>query len=730
MSSLNARTWFVVFCLATRAVMSAEEGKVRQPLPSPEEIAKLPADGGDQFNRLIFTQSPYLLQHARNPVDWYPWGEEAFARAKKENKPVFLSVGYTTCHWCHVMEHESFEDEEVAAILNKHFVPVKVDREERPDIDEVYMTVTQALTGGGGWPMSVFMTPDKDPFYAGTYYPKETVAGRPGFKFLLGKIQEAWTTDRENVVKTAEGISTRLGEVMTNSPGGEIPVETFRSAYQDFQRRFDPEYGGFSASPKFPVPPNLMFLLRYHKRTGEPAALQMAEQTLTAMRMGGVYDQIGYGIHRYATDRRWLLPHFEKMLYDQAMAIMAYVEAWQVTNKDLYMGTAEEIIEYVFRDMTSPEGGFYSAEDADSEGEEGKFYVWSIDEVKEVLGEKDGRFFAEIYQMTEEGNFLEEATRQRTGHNIPHLNEPLNEDSARRIEPLRKKLFEQRKTRVHPQKDDKILTDWNGLMISALARAGQALDRPAYTEAAARAADFVEEKLTTNKGRLLKRYRAGQSGLPAHLEDYVFMIQALLDLYESTFEADRLVRAIELQETMDEFFWDKDNKGYFMTASDSEKLIVRAKKLYGGAIPSGNSVAVLNLQRLYRMTGRDQFLTRCDELITAFSQEVMQNAMVYPVFLCGLDFVHGPSHEVVICSGEDKAKAEEMIKAIRRPFHPNKVVLFRSDSNAADLIKAAPFVENQTSSGDETTVYVCEDFACKLPVTDPKKALENLGLKK
>ena len=703
--------------------MNAEEGRTREPLPSPEVIENLPADGGKEFNRLIFEKSPYLLQHARNPIDWWPWGEEAFARAKAEDKPVFLSVGYTTCHWCHVMEHESFEDEEVAAIINERFIPIKVDREERPDIDEVYMQITQAMTGGGGWPMTVVMTPDKHAFFAGTYFPKESVAGRPGIKRVATELHKAWVERREEVEKTANSISEQLADLMGSSPGGDLDEGIFDIAYSHYASVFDEKKGGFGSAPKFPTPPNLMFLLRFYERTGNPQALEMVEKTLTEMRRGGIYDHVGFGIHRYATDREWLVPHFEKMLYDQALVVMANIEAFQVTGKERYAQTAREILTYVLRDMTSEEGGFYSAEDADSEGEEGKFYVWTTEEVKNILGEEDGEFFIETFHLTEEGNFLEEATREKTGTNIPHLKEELLDEAKQRVAVLRKKLFEVREKRIHPQKDDKILTDWNGLMIAAFARAAQVLGDEEYSDAAVKATDFVVERLTDGEGRLLKRFRQGEAGLTAHLEDYAFMIWALLDTYETTFEVKYLRKAIEFQSMLDELFWDEKEGGYFTIADDAEKLIVRAKKLYGGAIPSGNSVSIGNLARLHRMTGDPKFAKRSDELVRAFSGEIGQRPAIYAMTMTWLTFHLGPSYEIVI-SGPN---AEEMVGALRKPFLPNKVILRRTEEIADDLASLAPYTETQESLNGRATAYVCQGFACKMPTTGIQEMLESLG---
>ena len=708
-------------------MISAEESRTREPLPTPEEIAGLPADGGEKFNRLVFEKSPYLLQHARNPIKWWPWSEAAFAEAKRLDKPVFLSVGYATCHWCHVMEHESFEDEEVAALINERFIAIKVDREERPDIDDVYMQVTQAMTGSGGWPMTVLMTPDKHPFFAGTYFPKESLAGRPGIKMLVTELHKAWVEKRDEVESTATAISEQLATMTAGSPGGDLDVAIFDTAYEQFAAQYDAKRGGFAMRPKFPVPPNLNFLMRYHLRSGKPEALEMVEKTLTEIRRGGIYDQVGFGMHRYSTDREWLVPHFEKMLYDQALVTVAYLEAYQITGKEFYARTAREILAYVERDMKSVTGGFYSAEDADSEGVEGKFYVWTTAGVREVLGEEDGDFFIETFHLTDEGNFLEEATRVRTGENIPHLKEELLDEARARVESLRVKLYEKRETRVHPFKDDKILTDWNGLMISAFAKAAKILGDEGYAATATKAADFVLTELIDGEGRLLKRYRQGESGLTAHIEDYAFMIRGLLDLYETTFEVRYLGKAIELQAIADEFFLDDEKGGYFTVAEDAEQLIVRAKKLYGGAIPSGNAVSIGNLSRLYRMTGNPDYAKRNDELIRAFSGEIGQQPMVYPVALCGLDFTFGPANEIVISGEKDSADTRAMIEALRKEFRPNQVILLRTPENADALAKLAPYTETQLSINGKATAYVCRNFACKVPTNEVATMLESIG---
>jgi hypothetical protein len=708
--------FLLIAAMSSPSHAATGKGPVRAPLPAPEEIAKLPPDGGEEFNRLIFEQSPYLLQHARNPVDWYPWGEEAFAKAKAENKPIFLSVGYTTCHWCHVMEHESFEDEEVAQAINAGFVPIKVDREERPDIDEVYMTVTQAMTGSGGWPMTVIMSPDKKPFFAGTYFPKTDRPGRSGLLTILGVFQQLWTEQREKLLSESDRVVAFLQSRAT-ATAGELPgAALLEKAYPHFLETFDPKNAGFGGAPKFPVPANLSFLVRHHQRSGEAPALDMVDRTLTAMRLGGIYDQIGFGVHRYSTDRVWLVPHFEKMLYDQALFVMALTDAYQAGGNPFHADTAREVLSYVLRDLTAPEGGFYSAEDADSEGKEGTFYLWTPQEVIEVLGESEGAWFNQLFQIVPEGNFLEEATRVKTGENIPHLREPVPADLRERVEAARRKLFEHREKRVHPQKDDKILTDWNGLMIAALARAAVVFESAPYREAATRAADFALTRLRREDGRLLKRYRAGQAGLAAHLEDYAFLVWGLIELYQATFEPKYLAAALELTEVMDAHFWDAKDGGYFMTADDSEELLVRSKTLYGGAIPSGNAVASLNLARLHRLTGRTELGERLDDLLRAFGQSISEAPNAFPVVLQTVDFLTGPAREIVIAGEPGDPAVKELLAAARKAFRPNQVVLFRPAGENPEIAKFAPFTAAQDAIGGKATAYVCENFACKLPV--------------
>ena len=710
------------------AVNSASSGPGKQ----------TPSKQKENHNRLINESSPYLLQHATNPIDWFPWGTEAFDKAKREDKPIFLSIGYSTCHWCHVMAHESFSDPEVADLLNKDFISIKVDREERPDIDHVYMTVTQALTGSGGWPMTIIMTPDKKPFYAGTYFPKNSRWGRPGLMELLPKIAEVWRNDRNKVNDSADRITQHIVRLGDARPGSNLDRQTLDQAQAFFVQAYDPEHGGFGESPKFPSPHQLSFLLRRYHHTQNEQTLAMVERTLTQMRLGGIYDQLGFGFHRYSTDNQWLVPHFEKMLYDQAMLIMAYTEAYQTTGKVFYAGVAEEIITYVLRDMTSSEGGFFSAEDADSEGIEGKFYLWTPREIQKILGEKEAALFVKVFNVKEGGNFEDAGPGHNIDQNILHLQKPLaqlseelgvSENQLRtRLEAGRLKLFREREKRIHPFKDDKILTDWNGLMIAALAKAGNVLNHQEYTAVAAKTADFILQNLTDDKGRLLKRYRQGKAGLSAHLNDYAFMVWGLVELYQATFDIKYLKDAIELNQQMLSHFWDEENGGLYMTADDSEKLLVRSKVIYDGAIPSGNSVAVFNLLRLGHMTGKADYLTKAERIIKSFSAEVEQHPAGHCQLMVALEFALNPNYEVVIVGKPQKKDTMMMLAALGKPFLPEKVALFRPADleAAAEVTRIAPFTLPMAAKNGRATAYVCREFACKLPTTSIDQMLKNL----
>jgi uncharacterized protein len=692
----------------------------------------------EDHNRLIYESSPYLQQHAANPIDWFPWGSEAFDKARKEDKPVFLSIGYSTCHWCHVMAHESFSDKEVARLLNQDLISIKVDREERPDIDHVYMAVTQALTGSGGWPMTIIMTPDKKPFYAGTYFPKNSRWGRPGLMELLPQIADIWRNDRKKVLDSAERITRHITRLDDSRPGSNPDRQTLDQARAFFVQAYDPEYGGFGKSPKFPSPHQLSFLLRRYHHTQNPQTLAMVEKTLTQMRLGGIYDQLGFGFHRYSTDAQWLVPHFEKMLYDQAMLIIAYTEAYQATGKAFYAEVAAEIITYVLRDMTSDEGGFFSAEDADSEGIEGKFYLWTPRETQEILSQKEAALFIKVFNVKEGGNFEDAGPGHHVDQNILHLQKTLPQLSKelgisenqlhRCLGDGRLKLFSAREKRIHPFKDDTILTDWNGLMIAALAKAGYVMDNRQYSAAAAKAADFILQKLTDDNGRLLKRYRKGSAGLNAHLNDYAFMVWGLLELYQATFETKYLNDAIELNQQMLLHFWDEQLGGLYLTADDAEKLLVRSKTIYDGAIPSGNSVAVLNLLRLGHMTGKADYLTKAEQIIKSFSGEVVRYPAGHAQLMVALELALNPSYEVVIVGEPLKEDTMAMLTALRKPFLPQKVVVYRpADQNAAsEITKIAPFTRSMTAKNGRSTAYVCREFACKLPTTSIDQMLENL----
>ncbi len=539
-------------------------------------------------NRLQHEKSPYLLQHANNPVNWYPWGDAAFNKAEAENKPIFLSIGYATCHWCHVMEKESFEDQAVADLLNRDYICIKVDREERPDIDQVYMDVCVRLTGSGGWPLTIFMTPDKKPFFAGTYFPKESYVNRPGLIDYLPLVATRWQERPEEFRERAEQVISALqAEVETETDNAPIGEEIFAHATKQLMQRYDPADGGFGDTPKFPSPHNLAYLLRRHRRTGDKLLLEAVEKTLHAMRLGGLYDQVGFGFHRYSTDRSWLVPHFEKMLYDQAGLAAIYTEAYQVSKEPIFARTAREICTYVLRDLTGKEGGFYSAQDADSEGEEGRFYLWTVEEVMSLLGEEGGPLFCEIFILTENGNYRDESSQEKTGFNIPHLTKRIDqiaqargvsaEQLIKQIDIYRKKLFSARKQRIPPLTDDKILTAWNGMMISSLASAGRILDEQSYISAAETAADFILTTLRSGEGKLLRRYRDGEAAINAFAEDYAFLAKGLLDLYRATFKPERLQQAIDLGEQLVVQFMDRESGLIYETPDSNRELIIRLK---------------------------------------------------------------------------------------------------------------------------------------------------------
>ena len=674
------------------------------------------------MNRLSDEQSPYLLQHANNPVDWYPWGEEAFKKAKELDRPIFLSIGYSTCHWCHVMEHESFEDDSVAKLLNDGFISIKVDREELPEIDHVYMTVCQAMTGGGGWPLTIIMTPAKEPFFAGTYFPKDKRGGRSGLFQILPMIADAWTSKRQDIMTSVGQVKNYLDQLNSKPAGNDFSMELINGAYDQFRNGFDEEYGGFFNAPKFPSPHNLIFLMRYHHSFDNKIALEMATKTLKQMRLGGIYDHIGFGFHRYSTDRHWLVPHFEKMLYDQAMIAMAYTEAYHITGEDIFAQTANEIFTYVLRDMTASEGGFFSAEDADSEGEEGKFYIWTEQEIKDVLGENYGKEFNDIFSITTPGNYTDESSGKQTRLNIPHLKN-YNSNGNNNLDSAREKLFNIREKRIHPLKDDKILTDWNGLMIAALAKASIVLNEPGYLDAAEKAAKFVLDSISKGE-RLLKRYRNGVAALDAHLDDYAFMAWGLLELYEATFLTKYLSQALDLMNIMVEDFWDDKNGGFFLGSDQSEKLIVRSKTAYDGAIPSGNSVAVMNMVKLTRITGNTKWAELAEKTMRAFSEDVNRMPTGYTLMLTGFMFDTQNSKEIVIVGDSRNRNTIKFLHTIRTSYAPHKVLLFKDTSVSENrLEQLANWTSTQNSINGKPTAYVCKNFACNQPTADIQTAL-------
>jgi uncharacterized protein YyaL (SSP411 family) len=683
----------------------------------------MPASGGiyKHTNGLIHETSPYLLQHAHNPVDWYPWGDEAFDKAQKEDKPVFLSIGYSTCHWCHVMERESFEDEQTAKILNEHFVSVKVDREQRPDIDEIYMNAVVMMTGSGGWPLSVFLTPEGKPFYGGTYFPPYDSYGRPGFERVLLSVAEAWKNRRRELV----GSAAKMNELLQNQVGpadkSNLSPELLDNAFANFRDSFDPVNGGFGNAPKFPQPVNLSMLLGYWHRTADNQALEMVEKTLDAIAAGGIYDHIGDGFHRYSTDAQWLVPHFEKMLYDQALLGKVYLQAYQTTKKERYAQIAKEVFDYVLRDMTNPAGGFYSAEDADSEGREGTFYLWDPKQTASILNKEQARLFNAFYGVTNEGNFEDGKTILSITTSIQQLQKQFHKDQAA-IENIlaaaRAKVFREREKRIRPHRDEKIITAWNGLMISALAYGGAVLEEEKYIKAAGRSTEFILSVLNRN-GRLMRYCKDGQVIQKAFLDDYAFTVMALLDLYEASFDTKWLIEAKTLTERMIELFADRNGGGFFLTGKDNEKLIARTKPGSDAVIPSGNSIAALVLLKLGKLTMNQHFTEVGGKVLETFSQQLEISPAYSSAMLIALDFRLGPTQEIVIAGNADEPDVKLMLRLIHGTFLPNTVVvLHEPDKTDSALYDIVPFVKNLTPIKGKATAYLCENYVCKEPVNN------------
>ena len=683
-------------------------------------------DGSPHYtNRLILEPSPYLLQHAHNPVNWHPWGDAAFARAKQENKPVLLSIGYSTCHWCHVMEKESFEDLSIAEYLNRHYIVVKVDREQRPDLDGIYMTAVQMLTGRGGWPMTVWLTPDRQPFYGGTYFPpRDGMRGqKAGFLTLLTRLQEIYHKDPDRIGKVAKNLTQRIETAVVPSATEDSPTAVvLKHAAESFTRIFDAQYGGFGKAPKFPRSVTLEFLLRYSRRVGDQKVQDMVVKTLDAMAAGGMYDQVGGGFHRYSTDRKWLVPHFEKMLYDNALLTVAYLEGYQATGRGDFASVAREILDYLDREMRAPGGGFYSATDADSEGEEGKFFVWTLAELEALLDPQQTRLIQHHYGVTAQGNF--------EGTNIFSVSQPLLEmaesqglsleQMRAQLQTARKILYQARQKRIPPHTDTKVLVSWNGLAISAFARGAYILGVPTYAERAKSAATFILTHMK-QEGRLHRSALGTTIDGDAYLDDYAFFIAGLLDLYEATFELPWLQEAIALQAVLEKHFWDSQHGGFFLTADDAEVLLAREKPSYDGAEPSGNAVAVQNLLRLAELTTNDHYRQRAQRCFRAFASQLKKSPTSMPRMLSALDFSLDRPKEIAIVKASPQDTTEPLLAQLRTHFIPNRVVsIVTQGSELAAHQKVIPWLEAKIAIKGKVTAYVCEQHVCALPTSDPE----------
>ncbi|MBN1762668.1 MAG: thioredoxin domain-containing protein [Methanomicrobia archaeon] len=677
---------------------------------------------GKAPNALITEKSPYLLQHAYNPVNWYPWGEEAWRRAKDEDKPIFLSIGFATCHWCHVMARESFENPQTAEILNEHFVSIKVDREERPDLDEIYMKAVQMMAGTGGWPLSVFLTSDLKPFYGGTYFPPEPLHGLPAFNDLLRTIADSWRTKREQLERSSEEVIQLVRGIYRHKPPAGVEealsADLLDNAYEQLVLQFDSNYGGFGAAvtawsvkkPKFPLPSYLSFLLRYYYRTQEEYALKMVTKTLYGMARGGIFDQLGGGFHRYSTDNRWLVPHFEKMLYDNALLARAYTEAYQVTRDPFFAQVARRTLDWVLREMTGPEGGFYSAVDADSEGLEGAFYVWDPEEIRSVLGKEQGEALCRYYGVTPQGNF----ERGKSVLFIAEASTGLDEGTIRAST---QKLLEARNKRIRPATDDKIITGWNGLMISAFALGYQVFRDNRYLEAAMSAARFIRDNLRKD-GRLLRRYRDGEASISGTLEDYAYFVAGLLDLYEAHFESQWLREALQLNNSMLELFWDKADGGFFSNLTSELELAVAIKDAYDGPIPSGNSVAAQNILRLAALTDNEELKKRAETIFRAFRATLDQSPLEHTQMLCAVAFSLSSPAQVVLAS-RNREEAQAFAAELGRHFLPHNVVAFSQPGvTESELPELTPLISGKVAIEGKPTVYICEEYTCKAPITD------------
>ena len=690
-------------------------------------------------NHLKNEKSPYLLQHVHNPVDWYPWSDEAFNRARKEDKPIFLSIGYSTCHWCHVMAHESFENEQIAALLNSYCICVKVDREERPDVDQMYMEANMAMNGSGGWPMSVFLFPDGRPFYAATYIPAHSMQGRPGFPEIIEAVHRAWLTRRDELERSAAGLIHTLAEQQKTKTSDSIRPDVVDHAFSEFCGMYDPEHGGFGRAPKFPRPVVFDFLLQYYFRTRNKHALKMSLHTLQAMAAGGMYDHLGGGFHRYSVDAEWRVPHFEKMLYDQAQLLGSYLDAWQITGEKIYRHIAGEVADYVLRELRDPAGGFYSAEDADSEDPyrpgshgEGAFYLWTEEEIVKTLGAKDATLFNYCYGVRFGGNALHDPQQEFTGRNILYLAHSAAEAAEHfnmapnavvaSLDRSRRTLLTKRDKRQHPHLDDKIITAWNGLMIGALARAGALLGEQRMVDAAASAADFIHANLVqAGSGRLFRRFRDGEAAHAGQLDDYAFLVAGLLDLYQVRQDPEILSWAMGLTRTSLELFWDQRGGGFFDSVRD-EKVPLRLKADYDGAEPAANSVAAMNMQYLGRLTGNSDWVDRAHKTLAAFADRINQAPHALPRMLCVMLQEEDPPEQVVIAGKRGERNTEALLTEIYNHFHPGRLVVFADGGrNQEFLARLQPALAEMSMIDNKATAYLCRDFRCRLPVTSVKE---------
>ncbi len=716
-----------------------------------------PDQGGYEYtNLLIHEKSPYLLQHAHNPVNWYPWGEAAFEKARKEDKPIFLSIGYSTCHWCHVMEKESFSNPDIAAIMNRHFVSVKVDREERPDIDRIYMTAASGAGWGTGWPLSVWLTPELQPFYGGTYFPPDARWGRPGFSDILEFVAEKWEKNREKLTDLGEQLTQRLRNNTTVKRQMETPDQVaLENGFAAYKRSYDSSLGGFGKAPRFPMPVNHNFLLRYYARSGNEEALQMSLHTLREMAKGGIYDHVGGGFHRYSTDARWHVPHFEKMLYDNAQIAINYLDAYQITKDEDFARIAREILDYVLRDMTHPQGGFFSAEDADSlppgsvggtpeethEGKsEGAFYLWEKQEILKILGEEAGEMFSYRYGVRPEGNAESDPHNEFRNKNILYIAHTVAEiaekfgqterEVARSLEESRQKLFDVRELRPRPGLDDKILVSWNGLMLSAFARASQVLNEPAYLRAAEKAAEFIQFKMyDTGSRRLFRRWIAEERKVYGIASDYAFLVQGLIDLYEASFDTRWLDWAMELNIQQLDLFYDQEMGGFYMTATDHDRnALLRLKEDLDNVEPAASSVATLNFLRLGQLTRREDLLAAAEKTLTMFSSQMKQFPRSLPQMLVALDYYLSKPQQIIIVGDLAENDTHEMLRAIYGYFIPNKILIVLDGAKTQEEFgRYLPFVREFTRMDGKATAYICVDYACRLPTNDVKAVIASLG---